>query len=226
MYLRNRLAALALEPAERPLQRLGRHAQALASRRGKGDLRLEIDGGEVRLDPRLWEAVWGELVHVVRNAVDHGIETTEARQATGKALRPRLRLSARLAARALVIEIEDDGAGVDWSAVRAAASKAGLPHQTEAELVAALFTDGLTTREEVTGTSGRGVGLAAVRRQVEQRAGSVQVTSRPGAGTCFRFTFPVGEAALAAGVSTDAPSTVHVGPEFTGPTRLTAGGQK
>jgi two-component system chemotaxis sensor kinase CheA len=214
-YLHDRLTALALEPAERPLQRLGRHGQALASRRSKGDLRLEIDGSDVRLDPRRWEAVWADLVHVVRNAVDHGIESPEARLAAGKPARARLKLSTRLAAQALVIEIEDDGAGVDWEAVRASAARAKLAHETEADLIAALFSDGLTTRNEVTGMSGRGVGLAAVRRQVEQRRGTVQLTSRPGVGTSLRFSFPISEVGAAvAGV-------VRSG---TKPTRLTAGG--
>jgi two-component system chemotaxis sensor kinase CheA len=163
-------------------------------------VRLDIDGGEVRLDPRRWEPVWADLVHVVRNAVDHGIEAPEVRSAAGKPARPRLKLSARLVAQALVVEIEDDGAGIDWQAVRASAARAKLAHETEADLTAALFSDGLTTREQVTGMSGRGVGLAAVRRQVEQRGGSLQLTSRNGAGTAFRFTFPVLEAGSAAGV--------------------------
>jgi two-component system, chemotaxis family, sensor kinase CheA len=198
--VRDRLAALALEPVDGHLARLGNYARSLALRLGKGELAVEIDGGGVRLDPRRWEGVFLDLVHVIRNAVDHGIETEAGRARAGKTTRPRLRLCTRLTDRTLMLEVEDDGAGIDWQAVRQAAARRGMPGDTEQQLVQALMADGLTTRAEVSDTSGRGVGLAAMRRQVESRGGVTAVKSERGQGTRFRFTFPFEALGAAAGV--------------------------
>jgi two-component system chemotaxis sensor kinase CheA len=189
--LRGSLAALALEPAERQLRPLGQYAQALARQLGKGELEFEVDDGSVRLEPRQWGALWAEMVHVVRNAVDHGIEDERVRAKAAKPSQSRLRLATRLDGRSLLIEIEDDGAGIDWQAVRAAAALRQLPCETEAELVCALFSDGLSTRAQVSETSGRGIGLGALRRQVELRAGTIAVYSKAGAGCRFTFSFPL-----------------------------------
>jgi two-component system chemotaxis sensor kinase CheA len=196
--LRAHLSALALEPAERQLLLLGQYAQALAQKLGRAELKLEVDGGGVRLDGRSWTSLWAEMVHVVRNAVDHGIETEAARVLAGKPLNALLKLSTRLEGRSLRVEIQDDGAGIAWEQVRAAAIARDLPHATEAQLVSALFSDGLSTRAQVSETSGRGIGLGAVRRQVELRQGSISVTSQPGAGTCFAFSLPLAPADRAA----------------------------
>jgi two-component system chemotaxis sensor kinase CheA len=189
--LLDRIASWRLEAAELPLSRLANHARALASRLGKGDLSVVIEGGDLRLAPHVWGGLWSALVHVVRNAVDHGIESTSARQNTGKSARPSLRLGVRLEAQDLIIEFEDDGAGINWPAVRKAAVRHGLPVETEEDLVRAMFTDEVTTRSEVTALSGRGVGLAAVRHEVERLGGILSAQSRTGVGTCFRFRFPL-----------------------------------
>jgi two-component system chemotaxis sensor kinase CheA len=189
--LLDRIASWRLEAAERPLSRLASHARALASRMGKGDLSVVIEGGDLRLAPDAWGGLWSALVHVVRNAVDHGIESTAVRQSAGKPARPSLRLGVRVEAQDLVIEFEDDGAGIDWRGIGKAAAQRGLPVETEADLVRAMFTDEVTTRSEVTSLSGRGVGLGAVRHEVEQLGGILSVQSRAGGGTCFRFTFPL-----------------------------------
>jgi two-component system chemotaxis sensor kinase CheA len=198
--LRERVAALAFEPAEGQLTRLANYAQSLAVRMGKGDLAVEVDGGGVRLDPRRWEGVFSELVHVIRNAVDHGIEPEAARARAGKASRPRLRLATRVLEGALVVDVEDDGAGIDWQAVRQVAVRRGMPADDEQQLLQALLADGVTTCAAVTTTSGRGVGLAAVKRQVESRGGVIAVKSERGHGTRFRMTFPLAVVGPAAGV--------------------------
>jgi two-component system, chemotaxis family, sensor kinase CheA len=128
-------------------------------------------------------------VHVVRNAVDHGLETQAEREAAGKAARPKLRFSTAVVHRKLVVEVEDFGRGVDWQAVKRAAEKMGLPSATEEDLVRAMFSSGITTSAEVTTVSGRGVGLCAVRQQVNDLGGHIAIISKPGQGTCFRFTF-------------------------------------
>ncbi|MES1204604.1 MAG: sensor histidine kinase, partial [Pseudomonadota bacterium] len=189
----DRLASWRLEPAERPLARLGNHARALTARFGKGDLDVDIDGGGVRLSYKAWAGLWSDLVHLVRNAVDHGIESTTVRQQAGKPARPRLRLATSIVDHDLILEVEDDGAGIDWSAVRTIAARHGLPHATEEDLVRAIFSPDITTRTVATSISGRGIGLAAVRKQVDKLGGRVEVRSHRAAGTCFKFTFPLPE---------------------------------
>jgi two-component system chemotaxis sensor kinase CheA len=186
-----RLSALRFELVERSLERLAGHARALTRRLGKGDVIIDIEGRGLRLDPRRWNPLWSEMVHVVRNAVDHGFETAEERRAAGKPPRPRLRLGAYLRDNEFAIELEDDGRGIDWPAVRQAAAARGIAAQTERELADALFTNGFTTRNEVSTTSGRGVGLSAVYARVQEFQGHVVVQSRPGVGTCMRFSFPL-----------------------------------
>jgi len=150
-----------------------------------------VDGGGVRLPARAWAGLWSDLVHVISNAIDHGLESPAVRQRAGKPAIATLKLSTRLADRRIVIEIEDDGAGIDWGAIRNAASRRGLPHETQEDLIRAMFAPDVSTRSEVTTVSGRGVGLAAVQSQMEALGGTTQVRSRPGQGACFTFMFPV-----------------------------------
>jgi two-component system chemotaxis sensor kinase CheA len=188
-HVLDRLASWWLETSELPLKRLGRYAAALANRLGKGDLEIEIEAHGVRLAPKAWAGFWTDLVHVVRNAVDHGLETPAERESAGKIGRPKLRLSTVVSNRKLVVEIEDNGRGIDWDAVKSAATKLGLPTATEDDLFRAMFASGLSTKTEVTALSGRGIGLSAVRQQVNDLGGQIAVNTRPHQGTCFRFTF-------------------------------------
>jgi two-component system chemotaxis sensor kinase CheA len=189
----DRLASWWLESADLPLRRLSRYATALASRLGKGDLETEIASHGVRLSPKAWAGFWTDLVHVVRNAVDHGLETPEERARQGKAPRPKMRFSSIISNHRLQVEIEDYGRGVNWSALKRVAEKKGLPSGTEEDLIHAMFSSGVTTSASVTTLSGRGEGLAAVRQQVEDLGGQIAVISKPGGGTCFRFTFHLPE---------------------------------
>jgi two-component system, chemotaxis family, sensor kinase CheA len=207
-HVLDRLASWWLESADLPLKRLGRYAAALAGRLGKGDLELEINANGVRLAPKAWAGFWSDLVHVVRNAVDHGLETPAQREAAGKG-RPKLRLSSALMNRKLVVEIEDFGRGINWQAVKKAAEKLGLPSATEEDLTRAMFSSGLSTAAEVTTVSGRGVGLCAVRQQVQDLGGHISVISKPGQGTCFRFSFPLPEVGPRFGVDSGADDASH-----------------
>jgi HPt (histidine-containing phosphotransfer) domain-containing protein len=186
-----RLAAWRCERVERSLARLARHARALAARLGKGDLLVDIDAGGLRLDPARWGAFWSEMVHVVNNAVDHGLEAPESRRAAGKPAQPRLRLSAQVTGQALVIALEDDGVGVDWDAIAEKAAGLGMPSATRADLLAALLTPGVSTQSRATMVSGRGMGMAAVRARVDALGGKIAVTSECGHGTTWRFSFPL-----------------------------------
>jgi signal transduction histidine kinase len=179
-----------LEPASLRLGRLGKQAEQLAERLGKPTLEVVIDSGDVRLAADRWGDFWSAFVHVVRNAVDHGIEPAEERESKGKSAHGKLWLTASIEAGNVVIRARDDGRGLDWARLAAKAKERGLPHTTQADLEAAVFADGVSTRDEVTQVSGRGVGMAAVRAAVEAMHGSIAVRSEPGAGTTFEFRFP------------------------------------
>jgi chemotaxis protein histidine kinase CheA len=127
----------------------------------------------------------------VRNALDHGIEPVADRLALAKPERGRIVLRTKpLPASGFVVELEDDGRGIDFEAVGRAALRKGLPAKTRADLVTAMFHDGITTREEASELSGRGVGLAAVASSCKAAGGNIEVDSEGGKGTCFRFSFP------------------------------------
>lgn len=181
-----------LEPAHKALLRLGEQGQALARRLGKGDVELDVTAPNVRLDPQQWTPFFGDLVHVVRNAVDHGLECASERVELGKPARGSLTLSAKIEGDQLVFEITDDGRGIDWAAIAQKAQELGLPHTTPAELLDALCADGITTRTDVSELSGRGVGMAALRARVRSLHGRLEVRSVKGVGTTWfvRFKWP------------------------------------
>jgi HAMP domain-containing protein/signal transduction histidine kinase len=190
----SQLAEWTMESTDRPLGRLARYARSLAHRLGKGDVHVEVDSGGVRMDPQRWKGLWSELVHVVRNAVDHGLETPDERRATSKRLQPHLRLRTLTMADRLIVEIEDDGRGVDWDAVRAIAHKKGMPAATPEDLTAVLLAPDVTTTSKVTLTSGRGMGLASVADRVHELHGEIDIKSRKGHGTQLRISLPLSAA--------------------------------
>lgn len=188
--LLERLRSLRLQPIHSKLEHLAGQARALCRRLGRDEPEVTIQADGVRIPPERFGDFFGTLGHVVRNAVDHGVEPPAERELAGKRRAARLWLRGQLSRERLVIEIEDDGRGVDWERLRQKAQAQGLPVQTQAQLVRALFADGVSTREEVTDLSGRGVGLAAVRVACAALGGEVDVRSTPGRGTCFSFRFP------------------------------------
>jgi two-component system, chemotaxis family, sensor kinase CheA len=181
---------LTFEPVQRRFMRLADRAKALAARLGKDDLVIEQDGGNVRLPVEPWAEFWGAFVHVVRNAVDHGLESSRERKEAGKQGPAKLRFVCRVQDSECQIELSDNGHGVAWERIREKAQGLGLPHATREQLVAAMFTDGLSTREQASDTSGRGVGMSAVREACSTLGGRIEVISEPGQGTTFRFCMP------------------------------------
>lgn len=181
-----------LEPAQKALLRLGEQGKSLARRLGKGDVDLDVSGHDVRLDPQQWSPFFAELVHVVRNAVDHGLEPTNERLALGKPAHGSLTLKARVEGDTLTFEITDDGRGIDWAAIADKAKALGMPHGTQAELLDALCAEGVTTRGSANDISGRGVGMASFREKLKGLQGRLEVRSAKGIGTSWfiRFRWP------------------------------------
>lgn len=179
-----------LELAADRLGRLAAFARALAQRLGKPPLEVVVDAGRLRLARESLGPFWAAFTHLVRNAVDHGIEPGRERLEAGKPPSGTIRLRAATADDTVVFEVSDDGRGVDWDAVAIKARAAGLPAQKPGDLVDALFHDGLSTRDGVSRDSGRGVGMSAVRAECEKLGGAVNVESVAGRGTTVRVTLP------------------------------------
>jgi HAMP domain-containing protein/HPt (histidine-containing phosphotransfer) domain-containing protein len=180
-----------LEATEVRLKRAAHQAAALAQRLGKGPLSVHVESNQLRLDPETWDQFWTEFPHLIRNAVDHGLENPEERSARGKSDAATLCLRTFVDASHFVIEVEDSGRGVDWQKVLERAVARGLPAQTHGDLERALFADGLSTKDRVDETSGRGVGMAAVAAAVEARGGTIQVRSLETGGTLVSMRWPV-----------------------------------
>ncbi|HEX3758264.1 MAG TPA: ATP-binding protein [Kofleriaceae bacterium] len=179
----------ALERTRPRLERFAEQIRGLADRLGKGGVEVELDDHGVRLEPARFRPFWTALSHVVRNAVDHGLEPPVERAAAGKPEHGQIALITQCDANQVTIEVRDDGRGVDWDALRTRARDAGRPHATRADLVDAMFSDGVSTRDDVTEISGRGVGLAAIHDAARRLGGKIDVDSERGHGTRFRFTF-------------------------------------
>jgi len=178
-----------LEALDTRFERIAEQARELAARLGKSPLHIEVEAAGIRIEGPSWSGFWSAFIHAVRNAVDHGLEPAEERASTGKGPAT-LRLRARLCERELTIELADDGRGVAWDKVREMARARGLPADTRDDLVEALFSDGLSTKGCADESSGRGVGMSALRQACVELGGRIELESQPGAGTTWRFVFP------------------------------------
>lgn len=177
-------------------RRFARPMRALASQSGK-EVALHLSGGETELDRALVDVLHEPLLHILRNAVDHGLETIAERRAVGKPDAGRIAMRAYHEGNQVVVEVSDDGRGIDPAAVKRKAVEVGaLTEQdaerlTDEEAIELIFVQGLSTATELTQLSGRGVGAAAVKAAIEQLRGTVAVRSEPGAGTCFTLRMPL-----------------------------------
>lgn len=195
------VAAWELEPTERRLAFVVEQAAALARRLGKGSVCFDAVPGSLRLPPEHWSSFWSAYQHAIRNALDHGIEESAERIAAGKPPHGTIRFETRVDDEAFVIEISDDGRGVDWERVAARARARGYAADSRAELEEALFADGITTKDVVTQFSGRGVGMGALREECRKRGGTIHVVSDPGRGTTVRCRFPLEHVTIPEGAS-------------------------
>jgi len=173
-----------------------RMVRDLARQRDK-DVVLQVEGAETEVDRQVLESLKDPLTHLLRNAVDHGIEPAEQREAAGKPRRGVIRLRAVQKGATVVLEVADDGGGIDVEAVRRAVVERGLLTQQgvdrlgQRETLDLIFRSGFSTTTEVTDVSGRGVGLDVVRENLEQVRGMVVAETAPGQGTTFTLTLPL-----------------------------------
>lgn len=181
-------------PLRQVFEKLSRVARNLRRELGK-DLRLEIRGADTELDKLIVESLVDPLMHVVRNAIDHGIESAEERAAAGKPVQGSIRIEALQRENHVVIQVRDDGRGLDTEALRGRAEELGLlapgGELGEREARDLVFAPGISTRDQVTENSGRGVGMDVVRSALTALGGMVHVDSAPGQGTTISMTLPI-----------------------------------
>ena len=160
-------------------------------------IRFEIEGEQIEVDKALLEMLEEPLLHLLRNAVDHGVEPTEQRLATGKPAEATVRITAGMAGQRLHLRVSDDGGGIDVEAVRMRALATGLldpvaaRNASERDILRTIFAAGFSTREQVSEVSGRGIGLNIVLDVVENVGGKVDVRSELGRGTTFDIEVPI-----------------------------------
>lgn len=192
--LQERVMAVRMMPVGSVFSRFPRLVRDLARSFGKS-IALRTSGEDTELDKSVVERIGDPLTHLVRNAADHGIELPEARRAAGKAEEGTITLRAYHSGGSVVVEVSDDGRGLDLARIRAKAVAVGLVTPdavlSDDQVRALVFEPGFSTAERVTDVSGRGVGMDVVKRNIEELNGSVSVHGEPGRGACFRIRLPL-----------------------------------
>lgn len=191
--LEEKLIGLRMIPVAQMLERATRAGRIAARLTGK-QVDFEVQGGDVRLDKSLADAMADPLLHILRNAVDHGIEPSIERTSAGKDACGRVRLSAWTESSRVVLKVADDGRGIDTERVARAAANQGIitadKKLTKEQAMRLIFRPGFSTAQMVSSVSGRGVGLDVVERAIELVGGEIRVASEAGAGTTFEMILP------------------------------------
>ena len=192
--LRDTMMVLRMVPIATLFGRFRRLVHDLARETGK-TIDLVTDGESTEIDKTVSERLADPIVHRIRNACDHGLETEQERLASGKAAAGQIRLSARQTGGEVLITIEDNGRGISRDRVRAKAEASGLiqPSQilSDSELLQLIFEPGFSTASQVTNLSGRGVGMDVVKRTIEGLRGQIEITSEPGKGSIITLRIPL-----------------------------------
>ncbi|SDB42899.1 two-component system, chemotaxis family, sensor kinase CheA [Desulfonatronum thiosulfatophilum] len=192
--LRERTLSLRMLPIGSTFNRFRRLVRDLSSELGK-EIELKTFGAETELDKTVIEKLSDPLVHILRNSIDHGIESAAARQSQGKPSKGVITLSAMQSAGQVRIVIQDDGGGIDPEKIYAKAVERGLARAdvrpSDRDILQLIFAPGFSTAEKVTSVSGRGVGMDVVKRSLESLKGTVEIDSRPGNGTTITIGLPL-----------------------------------
>jgi two-component system chemotaxis sensor kinase CheA len=194
--LQRSVMKIRMVPVDQLFRRFPRMVRDVARQLGR-EVDLELSGQETDLDKGILDAIAEPLTHLVRNAVSHGIETGEERRAKGKSPRGKLRLHAYHQGNQVVVEVSDDGRGIDAQKIRNKALELGMTtveeasRLTEAETLEFIFRPGFSTAEQVTQISGRGVGMDVVQSVIQRLKATIHVDTRLGQGTTFRLKLPL-----------------------------------
>ncbi|OQP29599.1 chemotaxis protein CheA [Pantoea latae] len=191
--LQESVMSIRMMPMEYVFSRFPRLVRDLASKLGK-EVELTLLGSSTELDKSLIERIIDPLTHLVRNSLDHGIESPEKRLAAGKVATGNLTLSAEHQGGNICIEVSDDGAGLNRERILAKALSSGLPvseNMSDEEVGMLIFAPGFSTAEQVTDVSGRGVGMDVVKRNIQEMGGHVEIASKQGKGTTIRILLPL-----------------------------------
>jgi HPt (histidine-containing phosphotransfer) domain-containing protein/two-component sensor histidine kinase len=178
-----------LEPAGKRLARVEDQIRGLAERMGKTNVSVFVEPNNLRFDSDRFAPFWSAFIHVLRNAVDHGVESGEERRKGGKPDQSTIRVATAMEGERFVVIIEDDGPGVDWARLRTKAGKLGIAANAFAEPVKLLCLPGVSSRETITELSGRGMGMSAIAEACESLGGTISVKSQRGVGTRIEFAF-------------------------------------
>jgi two-component system chemotaxis sensor kinase CheA len=211
--IQDSVMAIRAQPVRPIFQRMSRVVREVADMTGKS-ARLVTEGENCEVDKTVIERLADPLTHMIRNAIDHGLEAPEKRVAAGKPEQGTVRMVAAHRSGRVVIEVSDDGGGIDRARVRQIAVDRGIiaadAQLTEAEIDDLIFAPGFSTASSVSDVSGRGVGMDVVRRSIQALGGRITITSRPGQGTTFTLSLPLTLAVLDGMVVTVAGQTLVV----------------
>jgi two-component system, chemotaxis family, sensor kinase CheA len=211
--IQDSVMAIRAQPVKSVFQRMPRLIRELGAMTGKS-VRLVTEGEATEVDKTVIERLTDPLTHMIRNAIDHGLEKPEARAAAGKPEEGLVRLSALHRSGRIVIEVADDGAGINRPKVKAIAAEKGLiaadAQLTDEEIDNLIFWPGFSTASEVSDISGRGVGMDVVKRSIQALGGRISISSRPGLGSTFTMSLPLTLAVLDGMVVTVAHQTLVV----------------
>ncbi len=201
--LQEAVLAMRMTPVAQVLSRFPRMVRDLAHTQGK-EVHFEMQGAELELDRTILDKIADPLVHLLRNAVDHGVEMPEDRRRLGKPLPARITLRAQRLQDKAAIEVLDDGPGMDAERIGRLAIERGivtpqeLAEMDEAAVLELVCRPGFSTKVEISGVSGRGVGMDVVKRAMDEVGGTLVIETAPGQGTCFRMVLPLTMAILTA----------------------------